>query len=93
MRNLERRLNRLEALRTDSSGLVPYSPRWFAYWDEQICISITGGEATGGNLPPSALVEVLRHIVQSPASFVNMIPDSNGGASSRHSPDDHEERA
>jgi hypothetical protein len=31
MTNLERRLKKLEALRTDASGLVPYSPEWFEY--------------------------------------------------------------
>jgi hypothetical protein len=69
MSNLQRRLNKLEALRTDSSGLVPYSPRWFAYWDEQICLNITGGEGNAGHLAPHDVVAVLRYMVQSPASF------------------------
>lgn len=31
-----RRLKKLEMSLTDSSGLVPRSPRWFTYWREEI---------------------------------------------------------
>jgi hypothetical protein len=36
MTNLQRRLKKIEAFMTDTSGLVPHSPRWLAYWDRQI---------------------------------------------------------
>lgn len=32
MKSLLRRLGKLEAQLTDSSGLVPHSPRWLEYW-------------------------------------------------------------
>jgi len=36
MRNLERRLRKLEGLVTDVSHLTPYTPRWLAYWEERV---------------------------------------------------------
>ena len=36
MSNLHRRLKKLEALVTDDTGLVPDSPRWWAYWTERL---------------------------------------------------------
>jgi hypothetical protein len=35
MRNLVRRLRKLEAANYDSTGLVPHSEAWFAYYEEQ----------------------------------------------------------
>jgi hypothetical protein len=74
MKSLERRLKKLEALRTDASGLVPYSPQWLEYWDEQIYFGVTGKEVTPGKLSPDEVIEVLRYTVQNPASLVNTIP-------------------
>jgi hypothetical protein len=34
MRNLQRRLRKLEAHFTDSSGLAPNSPAWMTYWTQ-----------------------------------------------------------
>ena len=42
MTNLERRLKKLETLRTDSSGLVPHSPKWFEHWYKQLDLYIAG---------------------------------------------------
>jgi hypothetical protein len=36
MRNLQRRLRKLEAHLTDSSGLVPHSPAWTDHWTEEL---------------------------------------------------------
>ena len=36
MSNLQRRLQKLEAHLTDDAGLVPGSPRWWAYWNERL---------------------------------------------------------
>jgi len=33
--NIQRRLKKLEALVTDTTGLVPHSPAWVAYWSER----------------------------------------------------------
>jgi hypothetical protein len=42
MTNLERRIKKLEALRTDSSGLAPYSAKWLEHWYEQLDRYIAG---------------------------------------------------
>ena len=42
MSNLRRRLTKLEAHWTDWSGLVPNSPKWFAYWREKLRLYTTG---------------------------------------------------
>lgn len=44
MRNLVRRLQKLEAGRFDATGLVPHSEAWFAYWEDKLDRSL-GGEA------------------------------------------------
>ena len=36
MTNLQKRIRKLEAHKTDASGLVPHSQRWLEYWDRQI---------------------------------------------------------
>jgi hypothetical protein len=36
MTNLQRRLRKLEAHFTDSSGLVPHSPAWLNYWIREL---------------------------------------------------------
>ena len=36
MSNLNRRLKKLEAVMLDDVGLVTGSPRWWAYWMEQL---------------------------------------------------------
>jgi hypothetical protein len=35
MRNLNRRLRKLESQITDSSGLIPDSPAWWKFWMEE----------------------------------------------------------
>jgi hypothetical protein len=78
MTKLERRIQKLEAFRTDASALVTYSPQWLEYWDEQIYFGLTGREVKPTRqLPPDRLLAVLRYVVQSPASLVNTIPASN----------------
>ena len=36
MKNLERRIRRLEARGNDPSGLAPHSSEWVEYWDRQV---------------------------------------------------------
>jgi hypothetical protein len=36
MKNLQRRLRKLEAHFTDSSGLVPHSPAWMDHWTQEL---------------------------------------------------------
>jgi hypothetical protein len=40
--SLQRRLRKLEALGTDSSGLAPHSQAWFAHWCKQLDLYIAG---------------------------------------------------
>jgi hypothetical protein len=42
MANFLRRLNKLEALLTDPSGLVRHSPKWFEHWNRQLGLYISG---------------------------------------------------
>ena len=44
MRNLARRLSRLEAQRFDVTGLVPRSDAWFGYWEDKLARNIEGEE-------------------------------------------------
>jgi len=43
MRNLVRRLQRLEGRLTDATGLLPHSEAWFAYYEDQ-CDRFGDGE-------------------------------------------------
>jgi len=42
MRNLSRRVSRLEAQRFDVSGLVPRSDAWFAFWEDRLARNMDG---------------------------------------------------
>ena len=44
MRNISRRLSRLEAQRFDVTGLIPHSDAWFAYWEDKLARNIEGEE-------------------------------------------------
>ena len=44
MSNLRRRLHKLEARLTDSSGLIPNSQAWLDYWLRQVDMILTGEE-------------------------------------------------
>jgi hypothetical protein len=46
MTRLEGRLKKLEAQLTDRTGLVPHSPKWLAYWTEQLAKIFAGQEIT-----------------------------------------------
>jgi len=52
MSNLRRRLQKLEARLTDSSGLVPHSQAWRDYWFARVDRIFNGEEAcTPGCIP------------------------------------------
>ena len=34
--NLERRIRKLESRQFDSTGLVPHSEAWFAFWEDKL---------------------------------------------------------
>jgi hypothetical protein len=62
MSTLNRRLTKLEAMMTDISGLVPGSPRWWAYWNEQLHRRIARDPDARNTQVP---LEVLRAYIQS----------------------------
>jgi hypothetical protein len=62
MANLLRRLKKLEAVMTDDVGLVPRSPRWWAYWNEQLHKYIARDPDARNTKVP---LEVLRAWIQS----------------------------
>jgi hypothetical protein len=76
MTHLQRRLNKLEALLTDFSGLVPYSDKWMEYWDRQHYLFLTGQDR---NAIQHSSIEVFRAVMryaeENPASLVASIPD------------------
>ena len=47
MSNILRRLQKLEALLTDGSGLKPNTPEWRDYWEQKLK-RIASGEEPGG---------------------------------------------
>jgi len=49
MTNLQRRLRKLETKLTDRSGFVPHSKEWFRYWNDQLDIFLTRGDASAIN--------------------------------------------
>ena len=60
MTNLERRLRKLEAVLTDSAGLVPHTQKWLEYWDRQLALFIAD------QLPEPVLFpyEAIRAVIQ-----------------------------
>jgi hypothetical protein len=56
MRNLMRRLDRLEARLTDGSGCVAHSEAWFTYWTRQAERLLAGENVTK---PPLAFFDAL----------------------------------
>jgi hypothetical protein len=36
MRNVLKRIRKLESARFDNTGLVPYSDAWFTFWEEKV---------------------------------------------------------
>jgi hypothetical protein len=60
MRNLSRRLSRLESERFDVTGLVPHSEAWFAFWEDKLARNMDGEDVdfTGFS------IEVIDRIVE-----------------------------
>ena len=42
VRNVLRRLQKLEGRLTDATGLVPHSDAWFAFWEDKLDRSMNG---------------------------------------------------
>ena len=78
MSNLRRRLQKLEARLTDSSGLVPHSQAWRDYWFPKVDRILSGQEpSTPGCIP----LEVAHAIVAAGAEDPNELGSVRGDAS------------
>jgi hypothetical protein len=51
MTNLGGRLRKLEARFTDSSGLIPLSPEWMAYWGDRLTRMMDGEVGEPSRVP------------------------------------------
>ena len=56
IRQLKKRLERLESRLLDSSGRMPYTKQWFLYWTEQAERLLTGEDVPK---PPIAFFDAL----------------------------------
>ena len=75
MKHLQRRLKNLEAVLTDSVGLMPHTRKWLEYWDRQWYAYMTYREV--GMLRSSdhhVYEAVMKYADESPASLVGSIP-------------------
>ena len=76
MTNIRRRISKLEALLTDTSGLTPGSQRWLEYWDRRIYDYALAPERKR----PAVLfpVDAVRAVIQysdNPASLLGSITE------------------
>jgi hypothetical protein len=61
MKDLARRLRKLEAVQFDATGLVPHSEAWFAYWTDLLGRNMSGEHIEfRGRFP----IEVIDRLVQ-----------------------------
>ncbi len=51
MRNLRRRLDKLQATFTDASGFAPHSPAWLKYWMEEVGKTIADRDRRPRRIP------------------------------------------
>jgi len=51
MPNLTRRVKKLEAARTDASGLVPHTDTWYAFYEEKLRRSVDGEKNLAIHIP------------------------------------------
>jgi hypothetical protein len=74
MTNLQRRLKKLEAVLTDSMGLVTHTQKWLDYWDKQYFLFLTAKDGSGIRL--GSVVEyraVMKYAEENPASLVRRV--------------------
>jgi hypothetical protein len=75
MTNLQKRIRKLEAHKTDASGLVPHSQRWLEYWDQQIFNFMQDPEhRRPAVLFPIDAFRAVMKFTSDPASLVGSIP-------------------
>jgi hypothetical protein len=74
MTNLQRRLKKIEAYMTDTSGLVQHSRRWLEYGDRQMYDYITAVEPKLGVLFTVEAFRAVMKFTNDPTSLVGRIP-------------------
>jgi hypothetical protein len=70
-----KRLQRLEAVLTDASRLVPHSQGWLEYWDRQYYVCLTGQDLKAIRDSPIAAYRAVMKYAENPESLVGGIPD------------------
>lgn len=60
MRNLARRLRKLEAIRLDVNGLIPNSPAWFSYYEDLLDKLSSGQDIDDARIP----LAVIDHLME-----------------------------
>lgn len=71
---IEKRLQKLEAVLTDASRLVPHSQKWIEYWDRQFYLYITGQDPEAIRQCPVDAFRAVMQYEDNPASLVGSIP-------------------
>jgi hypothetical protein len=71
MTNFQRRLEKLEAVLTDSMGFVPHTQKWLEYWDRQYYLFLSAKDESTIRLGSVAEYRaVMKNAEESPASLV-----------------------
>jgi uncharacterized protein with ACT and thioredoxin-like domain len=71
MRNLQGRLNNLEAVLTDPGGLVPHTQKWLEYWDRHSHLYLTVEDLSAiWHSSIAAYRSVMKYAEESTASLV-----------------------
>jgi hypothetical protein len=71
MTNLQRRLQKLEAVLTDPVGLVPHTRKWLEYWDGQFYLYLRGQDRNAIWLSSIAAYRaVMKFAGEDPSSLV-----------------------
>ena len=72
-----KRLQRLEAVLTDTSRLVPHSQKWLEYWDRQYYLYLTGKDVNAIRQSSIAAYRAVNEYADNPASLVGSIPSED----------------
>jgi hypothetical protein len=71
MKQLQRRMRKLEGILTDPAGLVPHTHKWLEYWDRQFYLYMTGQDRHAiWHSSIAAYRSVMKHAEGSAASLV-----------------------
>ena len=90
MSNLKRRLLKLEARLTDSSGLVPHSQAWRDYWFPKVDRILSGQEpSTPGCIPLEVAHAIIVAGIGEPEGMTVGIGDMTAQTKGQHDEEEH----